>query len=121
MDEDTKEIVKQPPKRKRRITVRLAERRHQAAIVEKGGEFRCIPFEELDGDKVNSDVWDAGVPYGEKWEEMDFDVTAQSVADLWRKMGIWTIEELQARRNQAYQAVCGLMKEALTRDLRRRL
>jgi len=121
MDDEATELTVQAPKRKRRVTVRLAERRHQIVIVEKDGEFRCIPVDELDGDKVPSDVWDAGQPFGEKWEEMDFDVTAQTIADLWRKMGIWTIEELQAQRNQAYQAVCGLAREALIRDLKRRL
>ena len=121
MDEEQIEVRTETPKRKRRVTVKLAERRHQAAIVEKDGEFRCIPIDELDGDKVAPDVWDAGVRFGEKWEEMDFDVTAQSIAARWRKMGIWTIAELRARRNQAYQAVCGLAREALIRDLKRRL
>jgi len=92
------------------VKVKIIQKKGQAALVEwiadDGARRATIPAAAIVKGQVASDELDYGIPYGEPWEELvEISATPESIAAELRKCGIWTVEDLETRPNQALSAI----------------
>lgn len=89
------------------MAVKVIRREKKAALVEwidRGKYHRAsVPAREIQDGTVDNDVLEAGIPYGERWRDVD-GVTAEIEQELYRH-GIWTRDDLLANSHQARNAV----------------
>lgn len=100
------------------VRITIIEQKGSSALVEwtwnNTLQRAFIPVQEIhDGERVDTAVLDAGIPYGEAWQELPVGrIGAERVADALRRHGIWT--KADARNVGRVRAA---LAEAYARDL----
>jgi hypothetical protein len=92
-----------------RVLVKVIGERGRAALVEFDGEQGrsrvYVPGDSVHAGMVDAETLAQGIEYGVPWEAADIRVTPELVAAELRRRGIWTLEDLQAKPNEAIAAV----------------
>lgn len=97
------------------MEVKLLRREGHSALVEwfDGVEVRrgIIPVRLVDSGYVEREELERAIPYGEAWEELvELKATPELLARELRKVGIWTVEDLRQRPNEALAALMATYK-----------
>lgn len=108
------------------VPVRIVHRKGPDALIEwlDGDEVRraTVPAAEISSESTHPDPG-SGAPYGLDWESLVvFEATPARLARELRRRGIWTLDDLRARPNDAIgalQTVYGLDFTALVRAAER--
>jgi hypothetical protein len=110
---DEEEVVEEAPKKKKELTpVRVIAAEGKSALVEwadGAGLLRraFVPRAKLEEDKADPGDLEKGIPYGVPWEEaVDLsNATPEAFADALRRLGVWTLADLEARPKLIRQAL----------------
>lgn len=117
MTPEQQEEVKAKPKRKRvpeYIPVKVIWWQQHTALVEyvihlkDGTDLRrvLVPREVIHDDVAEKQDLEAGVPYGLPWEEIvSIRVTPELLAIEFRRLGLWTMEDLLSKPQKITEAV----------------
>ena len=86
-------------KKEKSLDVRTLRTKGGSALVEyvERGFYRrvYIPFEEIENGKVKPSILEAGIVYGEPWEDfMEVIATPEAMANELRRRGVWTVEDV---------------------------
>jgi hypothetical protein len=109
------EEEKQRPRRRKLIQIRVTETKGQSALVEwldgKDRKRVFVPADQVEGDKVEDAVLDAGVPYGVPWREfVDLSgVTPETIERELRRRGIWTAADMERNTVGVSKAIAALI------------
>ena len=124
LSEVVEETIKKPRKPKR-VTVQVVGKHGKAMIVESCAKGLdpvrlVVPSHVIEyrGDDatLSEDDLDACIPYGADWEKhLEITVTAETIAKMLRKRGIWTIEDFGKRFLQARQGTLSLIMQDVMR------
>jgi len=92
------------------VKVKIIQKKGQAALVEwiadDGTHRATIPLDMIHKGQVENEILGCGIEYGEPWQELIMiSATPESIAAELRKCGIWTVEDLETRPNQALSAI----------------
>jgi hypothetical protein len=108
-EEETKEA---PKKKKELIKVRVVAAEGKSALVEwTDGDDHLrrafVPQAKLETGGADLETLGKGIPYGVPWEEaVDLSrTTPEAFADELRRLGVWTLADLEARPKLIRQAL----------------
>ena len=96
------------------VDVTIVESKGESALV----EWTCdnmpkrayVPVANISNSKCAQAALDAGISYGERWEDFfpDVYVTSENIADALRKAGFWTVQDVESKFKRA-QSVADLL------------
>jgi len=113
MDDELIEIKKLKRKPKM-ILVRLVRSNADNAIVEftidKVLQRATIPSNIIEDGKVPEDELQFGIPYGVPWELVKLSASSIDLANMLRRMEIWTYEDAMSNPNKVISALQAVYK-----------
>jgi len=113
MDDELIEIKKLKRKPKL-IPVRLVRSNADNAIVEyelnKVLQRATIPSNIIEDGKVPEDELQFGIPYGVPWELVKLTASSIDLANMLRRMEIWTYEDAMSNPNKVISALQAVYK-----------
>ena len=113
MDDELIEVKKLKRKPKM-ILVRLVRSNADNAIVEyeldKVLQRATIPSNIIEDGKVSEDALQYGIPYGVPWELVKLSASSIDLANMLRRMEIWTYEDAMSNPNKVISALQAVYK-----------
>jgi hypothetical protein len=113
MDDELIEVKKLKRKPKM-ILVRLVKSNADNAIVEyeldKVLQRATIPSNIIEDGKVPEDELQFGIPYGVPWELVKLSASSIDLANMLRRMEIWTYEDAMSNPNKVISALQAVYK-----------